>query len=65
MLDELRRGSLEDPNDDDDKPKKKPKTPGFFSTLSPFERTILAVLSLLVVIVFVVLILLATGRIQL
>jgi hypothetical protein len=64
MLDELRRGSMEDPNDDD-KPKKKPKTPGFFSTLSPFERTILAVLTLLVVIVFVVLILLATGRIQL
>jgi hypothetical protein len=69
-LQDLRRGSIQDEFDDEEEAKeiakKKAKEgPGFFGSMSSFERMILAILTLLVVIVFVVLILLATGRIQL
>ncbi|MCU0465836.1 MAG: hypothetical protein MUF38_14870 [Anaerolineae bacterium] len=63
MFDDLRRSSMEEPDDEDKA--KKPKGPGFFGSMSGSERLILSVLTLLVVVVFVFLILLATGRITL
>lgn len=69
-LQDLRRSSIQDEFDDEQEEKaiakqKAKAGPGFFASMSSFERMILAILSLLVVIVFVVLILLATGQIQL